>query len=111
MAPHMVERFFIRAILVYRPGEKLVKGIARQGRSRQQIGPDTTWFGEHFSLICRRKRGGRLIAPVKRAVRAVALEKIRVRLLVTLQVVPADEDDATRVVQQRRERAAGRVIN
>src|SRR5579883_3669213 len=98
---YMVQCFLRGAVLVDGPGEELVELVAGQPCSGQQIGSDAARFGEHFCLIGRWNRSGRLIAPIEGSVRDGVVLPIRVGLLVPLKMIPTGEDNSACAVENR----------
>ena len=98
MSADMIDSFLIRPVFVDLPGKKLVEGLTCQAGACQQIIAARSWFRKYFRQVRGWDRGGRFIAPIESPVSNRAFFRVRIGLLVALQMVPPNKNDAAGVV-------------
>src|ERR1051325_9443214 len=99
VAAHVVNGFFFGAVLIDLPGEKLIEGVTGQTSTREQIVTTGARFRKNLGLIGGRNGSGGFVTPIECPIGDRSSFGIRIGLLVTLQMVPSDEDDAPGAIE------------
>src|SRR5262249_55951759 len=109
MAANVVDGFFLGAVLIDLPWEKLVECMCICGSNRE------TRLGKLFSpIVGENQRGGGFIAVVKggvsRSVSSRDVLVVLIRLLIALEMIPSAEDDPAETIHAWRKRSRGSVV-